>query len=95
MGVLHDLAVGVAGHLLEVAAGDVEPGLGEAFGGHVAAGDGPLVVLFGEHGADETDHGLAVGEDPDNIGAATELFVEPFLRGCSTRSGASALWGTR
>ncbi len=46
---------------------------------HVAAGDGPLVVLFGEHGADEADDGGAVGEDPDDVGAAAELLVEPFL----------------
>ena len=56
-----------------------QPGFGEAFGGHVAAGDGPLVVLFGEDGADESDHGVAVGEDPDDVGAAAEFLVEPLL----------------
>jgi hypothetical protein len=69
----------VLGHLLEVAGDEPEPGLGEALGGHVAAGDGPLVVLFGEHGADESDHGVAVGEDPDDVGAPAEFFVEPLL----------------
>jgi hypothetical protein len=28
----------------------------------------PLVVLFGEHGADEADHGVAVGQDADHVG---------------------------
>jgi hypothetical protein len=32
-------------------------------------------VLFGEDGADEADHGGTVGEDPDDIGAASDLFV--------------------
>jgi hypothetical protein len=30
----------------------------------------PLVVLFGEDGADEADHGVAVGQDGDHVGAA-------------------------
>jgi hypothetical protein len=46
---------------------------------HVAAGDCPFVVLFGEHGADQADHRVAVGEDPDDVGAAAQLLVEPFL----------------
>jgi hypothetical protein len=29
----------------------------------------PLVVLLREDGADEADHGVAVGEDPDAVGA--------------------------
>ena len=53
--------------------------LGEEFGAHVAAGDGPLVVLFGEDRADEADDGVAVGEDPDDVGAASEFLVQPFL----------------
>jgi len=35
--------------------------------------------LFGEHGADEADQGGAVREDSDNVGAAADLLVEPFL----------------
>ena len=62
-----------------VAVDDVEAGFGEAFGAHVAAHDGPFVVLFGEDGADEADHGAAVGEDADDVGAAAEFLVEPFL----------------
>jgi hypothetical protein len=36
-----------------------------------------LVVLFGEHGADEADPGVAVGEDADDAGAPPDLPVEP------------------
>jgi hypothetical protein len=42
--------------------------------GQVATPDLPLVVLFGEHGADEADHGVAVGQDGDHVGAAGALF---------------------
>jgi hypothetical protein len=35
--------------------------------------------LFGEHGADEPDEGVPVGEDADDVGAAADLAVEPFL----------------
>jgi hypothetical protein len=34
--------------------------------------------LFGEHGADQTDDRGAVGEDADDVGAAADLFVQPF-----------------
>ncbi len=40
----------------------------------------PLVALLGEHGADQSDDAAAVGEDPDDVGAAADLAVEPFLR---------------
>ena len=36
-------------------------------------------MLFGQHGADEADQGVAVGEDADDVGAAADLLVEPFL----------------
>jgi hypothetical protein len=35
--------------------------------------------LVGEDGAHETDQGIAVGEDPDDVGAAADLPVEAFL----------------
>jgi hypothetical protein len=55
--------------------------LGDRLGAHVAPrGDGPLVVLFGEQGADETDDGGAVGEDADDVGAAADLLVQPLER---------------
>ena len=43
--------------------------LGHRAFGEVAAGDGPLVVLIGEHGSDEADGGAVVGEDPDDVRA--------------------------
>ena len=48
--------------------------------GEVAPGDGPLVVLVGEHGTDEADHGGVVGEDPDDVRASLDLLVEPLER---------------
>ena len=36
-------------------------------------------MLFGQHGTDEADQRVAVGEDPDDVGAAADLLVEPFL----------------
>ena len=50
---------------------------GEDLDAHVAANDGPLVVLFGQDGADEADDRVAVGEDADDVGAAAEFPVEP------------------
>jgi len=35
--------------------------------------------LFGQHGADETDEGVAVGEDADDVGAPPDFLVESFL----------------
>jgi hypothetical protein len=39
-------------------------GSGEDVEAEVAPAFGPLVVLFGEHGADEADQGVAVGKMP-------------------------------
>jgi hypothetical protein len=50
-----------------------ESGLGEDLESEVAAAFGSFVVLFGEHGADEADDGVAVREDPDRVGAAADL----------------------
>ena len=46
----------------------------------IAPADQPLVVLFGEHGADEPHDGGAVREDADDVGAPADLEVEAFLR---------------
>jgi hypothetical protein len=35
--------------------------------------------LFGQDGADEQDEGGPAGEDADDVGAATDFFVESFL----------------
>jgi hypothetical protein len=37
----------------------------------------PFVVLLGQDDADEADDGVAVGEDPDAVGAEADLIVEP------------------
>ena len=44
-------------------------GSGEGVGTEVAAASGPLVMLPGEHGADQPDRRVAVGEDADDVGA--------------------------
>ena len=54
-------------------------GSGEDVEAEVAAAFGPFVVLFGQDGADEADDGVAVGEDPDDVGAAADLAVEPLV----------------
>jgi len=51
-------------------------GGGEGVEAEVAALLGPFVVLFGEDGADEADDRVAVGEDADDVGAASDLAVE-------------------
>jgi hypothetical protein len=38
------------------------------------------VILLGEEGASEADHGGVVGEDPDHVGAAADFLVDPLQR---------------
>lgn len=71
--------VGVVGVVLSGVGGD-EAGFGEEFQAHVAACLGPFVGLFGQDSADEADDRRSVGEDPDDVGAAADFLVEPFLR---------------
>ena len=54
--------------------------VGHAFDLHVAVLELPLVILFEEHGADETDDAVLVGEDADDIGASLDLLVQPLER---------------
>src|SRR3954471_2445165 len=70
-------------------------GFAEEVQAEAAAGFGPFVVLFGQHGADEADECGAVGEDADDVGAAADLLVESFLGVVGTRFGARSVWGTR
>ena len=67
---------------------------GEDIEAEVAARLDPFVVLFGQDGADEADKRVTVGEDTNDISAAPDFLVEPFL-GISTRSGAKSVWETR
>jgi hypothetical protein len=52
-------------------------------------------VLLGQDGADEPDDGVAVREDPDDVGASADLPVEPLVGVVWTRSGAIPPWGRR
>ena len=74
------LGVAVGGHLRVCAGCECDAGAGEDVEAEVAAAFGPFVVLFGQDSADEADQGVAAGEDPDDVGAAADLAVEPFLR---------------
>jgi Phage integrase family len=40
---------------------------------------GPLIVLLGQDGADQTDWRCPIGEDADDVGAAADFPVQPFL----------------
>ena len=55
----------------------------------------PIRRLFGHDDADEPNEGVAVGEDPDRVGAASDFLVSGARRGCWVRSGSTRLWGTR
>ena len=59
--------------------GEAGSALLEQLEAEVAALLGPLVVLFGQDGADEADNGLAIGKNADDVGAAADLAVEPFV----------------
>jgi len=65
--------------LLRVGDDEGEAGLGEDVEAEVTAAFGPFVVLFGQDRADETDQGVTVGEDPDDVGAAADLPVQTLL----------------
>jgi hypothetical protein len=53
----------------------------ERLGAHVPASDGSLIVLLGEHDVGQADEGGTIGEDPGDIGSATELFDASARRG--------------
>ena len=68
--------------LLLVGVGLVEwsdAGLSQGFEAHVAAADGPFVVLFGHDRSDESDHRSSGGEDAYAVAAAADLSVQSFL----------------
>jgi len=54
-------------------------GLGGQFEAHVSTLFGPFVGLLGQDRTDEADDRGPVGEDPDDVGAAADLLVEPLL----------------
>src|SRR5215212_11597039 len=70
------------GHLrvFRVLVGDLgEAAFGEDVQADVAAHLGPFVMLLGEHGADQADQRGPVRKDADDVGAAADLAVQPFL----------------
>jgi hypothetical protein len=48
--------------------------------GEVAACDEPLVILFDQQRAGESDQRGVVGEDADDVGAAADLAVDALER---------------
>jgi hypothetical protein len=88
----------LGGHLLAGLGGvgdGPEAAAGQDVEAEVAAAFGPFVVLFGEDGADQSDEGVAVGEDADDVGAPADLAVEPLAGVEARRSAARPLWGRR
>ena len=77
-----DLAIGSAGRCGQ---------LGHDFDLHVAVLQLPLVVLLEQHRTDQPDNRGLVGEDPDDIGAAFDLFVEPLKWVCAVQFAAVRL----
>ena len=47
----------------------------EDLGADVAAVFGPFFGQLGEHGADQSDDGVAGREDPDDLGAPADLLI--------------------
>src|SRR5262249_33580340 len=54
--------------------------LGHDFDLHVAVLQLPFVVLLEQHRADQPDDRGFIGENANNVGAALDFFVEPFLQ---------------
>jgi hypothetical protein len=46
---------------------------------HVAPSAAPLVVLFGQHCADQANDGLSVGEDRYDVRSPADLTIESLL----------------
>jgi hypothetical protein len=66
-------------------------GFGEDFNAHVGALLGPLVGLPGQARADQPDDGGAVGEDPDDVGAAPDVpVVAASITSCRSSCSSSA-----
>ena len=67
-------------------------GTGEDVESEVAAAFGPFVVLLGQDGADEPDDRAAVGEDPDDVGAAADLAVEALVYPAFVGRSSMSAW---
>jgi hypothetical protein len=86
--------------LVSVGGDGCEAGFAKEVEAHVAAAFGPLVGLFGEHGADQADDRGPVSKDPDDVGADAlsrricKVSSFPFMAGLSVMpESAGAEWG--
>jgi hypothetical protein len=67
--------------------------LGDGLKDHAAGSlNGPFVVLFEKECAHETDDGVVVWEDANDVGAAVDLAVET-LDGICRTAWSNAAWG--
>jgi hypothetical protein len=64
----------------------------DGFQAHVAACDGPLVVLCNHQRADEPNDGGVVGEDANDIRAPLDLLVQSLERICRVELAPMVLW---
>lgn len=63
----------------------------QSFKLHLSRLQRPLVVLFEHHGTDESDNGLVIGEDTDDVGASLHLGIDPFQRVGTVNLGSVCL----
>ena len=71
------------GHLLVDLEGEILVGPDderEGLDGQVAPADQPLVILLEQQGTSEPQERGVVGKDPDDVGAAADLAVDPLER---------------
>jgi len=65
------------GDIRRVHGGGVANG-GDGFQCHVAPRDRPLIILLQHQGAEQARHRGLVWKDPDHVGPAPDLLVQPF-----------------
>src|SRR2546430_2651915 len=85
---------GLGGLADGLAVDEGQAGLVEDFDAHVSALLGPFVGLFGQDCADQPDDGGPVGEDPNDVGAAADLFVQALLRVVGPDLTTDLIWGS-
>ena len=67
----------------------------QSFKLHVSRLQRPLVALFEHHGADESDNGLVIGEDTDDVGASLYAVIAGEKTARSERLSVEAIDGIR
>lgn len=58
---------------------NTHPGAGQNIKSEISTSFGPFVVLLGQNHSDEPDQRIAVREDLDDIGPASDFLVQSFL----------------